>query len=140
MEPRRLGGLHLQLGIRIPRAQRPEVDKCDTMVLVVIRHEREARVFVDNMTAEDGAVPVTEFFEPIGLEHDVRELGGRHDESSFGARSRPSGPAVSREFDVERNRSYRRALQTEIREVDHKTATLRPFCPRRSSTTLTPSS
>ena len=81
VEPGGLGRLHAQLapGGGVARGQRAEVDEGDAVVLVVIGHEGEMGVLVDDVTAEHRAVPVTHLRQAVGLEHDVGELGWGHD-------------------------------------------------------------
>jgi hypothetical protein len=80
---RLLGGLRAQLDPRLARGERTEVHEGDPVVLVVVGDEAQVLVLVDHAAAEDGTVPVAHRGNPVGLEHDVGKLGGRHVGSSY---------------------------------------------------------
>src|SRR4029453_6081233 len=81
VQPRLLDGLGTELTARLRMAlgQGTEVDERHPVVLVVVGHEAQVRVLPDDVTAEDGRVPVSHRGEPVGLEDDVGELAGWHE-------------------------------------------------------------
>src|SRR2546428_6027205 len=78
-----LGGLDGQLGVGRARAQRTEVHERHAVMLLVVGHERQMRVLVDDVAVEDRAVPVAHGGHPVGLVHDVGELARRHGVSPY---------------------------------------------------------
>src|SRR5262249_42832424 len=80
MQARRLGRLDHELGRRgVARGERAEVRERDAVMLVVVGHEAEALVLVDDAGAERRAVPVAHRGNAIRLKDHVSQLGRRHE-------------------------------------------------------------
>ena len=59
---------------RLARFERARIEESDAMVLVVIADERDEVVLVDDLGAQNLAIPFAQLARFVGLENDVREL------------------------------------------------------------------
>jgi hypothetical protein len=61
---------------RLTPCELARIEESDAMVLVVIADERDEVVLVDDLGAQNLAIPFAQLARFVGLQNDVRELDG----------------------------------------------------------------